>query len=511
LGDNFSTLGKIMDAAANAFPDHEAYVEGDNRLSFGDWVAQADRLGAELSIMGIGPGDVVAVLLPSSIDYAICYAALVRIGAIMTGLNTRLGPRERVEIIRRAEPRLLIVSDFGDIPETARGIPTLDREMLRQLYTSDQSVRCQVKNCDPRDPVSIVWTSGTTGLPKGAWFDHRALAAAVPLAGIMTAAFDRRLVATPFAHAGYMSKLWEQFAFAVTNIISPTPWRADETLRIAIKERISVLPAVPTQWEKLLALDKLNAGQLPYLRLCVTATAPASSDLIRRIESTMERPVIVRYAMTESPTITGTLPGDSDDVRAHTVGRPQLGVEVSVRDTDGHSVPPGSVGNVHIRSPAMMRGYWRDPDATRTAISDSNWLRSGDLGLMDEAGNLRLCGRNSDMYIRGGYNVYPSEIEAVLREHPDVSEVAVIGVPASVIGESGTAFVVLRDATKASPRQALELALWCRQNIADYKVPSHVEFIDSVPLTPMLKVDRRSLIERAKSLPTRTIALGDPK
>jgi acyl-CoA synthetase (AMP-forming)/AMP-acid ligase II len=231
------------------------------------------------------------------------------------------------------------------------------------------------------------------------------------------------------------------------------------------------------------------------LRLCVVATAPAPPELVERVTGALGCPLAVRYAMTESPSITGTEPGDDPEVLFRTVGRPQDGVELEIRDEAGASVARGEVGRVHVNGACVMRGYWRAPELTAEAIVDGGWLRSTDLGRLDPAGNLVLVGRAGDMYIRGGYNVYPLEVENVLAEHPGVDRVAVVGVPAQVIGAIGVAFVVARD--PASPPSADELRAWCRDRLADYKTPDRVEFLDEMPFTTMMmKIDKKALRER---------------
>jgi acyl-CoA synthetase (AMP-forming)/AMP-acid ligase II len=340
----------------------------------------------------------------------------------------------------------------------------------------------------------IIWTSGTTGLPKGAWFDHDNLRAAVETAGVMTAPFDRRLAAIPFAHAGYLAKVWEQLAWSTTLVVTPTPWRASDTFRLLVEEGITVAGAVPTQWARLLEEPGVDGADLSALRLGVAATAPAPPDLVRRVVDRFGCPLVVRYAMTESPSITGTDPLDPPEVQYQTVGRPQAGVELELRDERGAPVGEGEVGRVHLRGPCVMRGYWREPGLTAEVLDADGWLRSTDLGHFDADGNLVLDGRVGDLYIRGGYNVYPVEVEHVLAEHPGVDQVAVVGAPAPELGEIGVAFVVPvpgRDAPSLG-----ELRTWCRERLADYKAPDRVEVVDALPLTNMLKVDKAQLRTR---------------
>ncbi|HXZ61995.1 MAG TPA: AMP-binding protein, partial [Acidimicrobiales bacterium] len=224
-------MSDAMDAAAEQLGDREAYVEGDRRCTFAEWIAASDALAADLVERGVRPGDVVALMLPPSIDYAVAYAGAVRAGAVATGLNTRLGPREVEAVLERCEPAVVVRDESLGLPPVRTPSAVLPRSAMADLAGGlglgpDRPTRA------PGDPVTIIWTSGTTGLPKGAWFDHRCLEAAVATAGVMTAPFDRRLVPTPFAHAGYMAKLWEQLAWGVTVVISPPPWTADDTIRL---------------------------------------------------------------------------------------------------------------------------------------------------------------------------------------------------------------------------------------------------------------------------------------
>ena len=495
LAGTHETLVDAMDAAAVQLRDHDAYVEGDRRLTFGDWIDTADCVAAALRARGVRPGDVVALMLPPSIDYAICSAAAVRAGATVTGLNTRLGPREVDAIFERCRPALVIRDEALGLPPVPAPVAVLGRHELPGAAAVEPLGRAR-PSYRRDDPAVIIWTSGTTGLPKGAWFDHDGLRAAVASAGAMAAPFDRRLAATPFAHAGYMAKLWEQLAWAITLVISPTPWTAADTVRLLSEERITVAGAVPTQWAKVLEHPELAHANLSHLRLCLSATAPASPGLIAAIEQRMGSAVVVRYAMTESPSITGTDPDDPPELQHRTVGRPQAGVELELRDDANAPVPVGAVGRVHVRSAGAMRGYWRDPERTAAVFAGDGWLRSGDLGRLDGAGNLMLVGRASDMYIRGGYNVYPLEVERVLTEHAAIEQAAVVGVPAPVIGEIGVAFVVPASGAVVPPLE--ELRAWCRVRIADYKAPDRVVIVDAFPLTPMMKVDKSAL--RASAL-----------
>jgi acyl-CoA synthetase (AMP-forming)/AMP-acid ligase II len=488
-GPGTATVVDAMDHAAVVHGDVEAYVEGDRRITFGEWMRSAEAVAAELVDRGIRPGDVVALALPSSIDYAIAYAAVVRAGAVATGVNLRLGPREITAIFDRCQPRLVVIDAERPVPVGA-GVPVLARSELASI-SRRSPLGDRAGRPTPSDPAVIIWTSGTTGVPKGAWFDHANLAAAVAAAGVLSAPGDRQLAATPFPHAGYMFKLWAQLASGTTLVISPAPWDAEQTLRLLVEERITVAAAVPTQWAKLVDLPGLARADLSHLRIGVSATAPCPPALARAVASRIGCPLVVRYAMTEAPSITGTEPDDPPEVQYSTVGRPQAGMEVRILADDGFPAGPGHVGAVEVRGRCVMRGYWRDPERTAACLSDEGWLRTGDRGMLTADGNLVLVGRATDMYIRGGYNVHPVEVERVLAEHPAVGQVAVVGHPAPVIGEIGVAFVVPSRPT--SPPTLDELRTFVAGTLADYKAPDRLVVLESLPLTAMAKVDRQAL------------------
>ena len=498
LQGRFATLGDALSAAGDQLRDVEAYVDGPRRLSFGQWLTGSKAVAARLAGAGVKPGDVVALLLPSCIEYALVCGAAAWSGAIVTGINPRLGPRETEAVLAMCQPTVLVAAPSTRTATLPPGTLLLDRDDISTAAAGGGDIARHPARAT--DAAVIVWTSGTTGVPKGAWFDHDNLRAAVASAGVMTAAYDRRLATTPFAHAGYMTKLWEQLAWATTNVICPTPWSAAEAVRLIGEERISVVGAVPTQWAKMLDDPGLDRVDLSAMRLGVVATAPAPPELVERVTRRLGCPLIVRYAMTEAPSITGTEPGDPPDTLYRTVGRPQASVELSLRDETGRPVRPDQVGRIHVRSDLVMRGYWHDPVGTAEVLDTAGWLRSGDLGRLAADGNLVLVGRVGDMYIRGGYNVYPLEVENALTEHPAVDAAAVVGVATPVIGEIGVAFVVPTAGRPAPSTE--ELRAWCRARLADYKAPDRTVSVAALPLTAMLKVDKaalRALLEGKKA------------
>ncbi len=297
----------------------------------------------------------------------------------------------------------------------------------------------------------------------------------------------------------------------MTTVITPQPWSASSAIELMASERVTVGQGVPTQWALVLAHPDLDGADTSHLRIVGTGAARVPPELVRALRARFGCPVVVRYTSTESSLGTGTTPDDPDDVVATTVGRPVPGVELVLVDDDGGPVAVGGVGRVRLRSGAVMRGYVAattgdgliDPAASAAVLDDEGWVTTGDLGVLGDDGNLRLVGRVSEMYIRGGYNVYPAEVEGVLGDVPGVAAVAVVGVPDPVLGEIGAAFVVPDPGVPTPGLEGLRAA--CRERLADYKAPDRLHLLDELPVTHMAKIDTRALAARAARLEARPV------
>jgi acyl-CoA synthetase (AMP-forming)/AMP-acid ligase II len=501
--DRHRTVVSVLREAAVVNGDVEAYVEpavaGTTRrsLTFSAWDRAADGVAGLLARHGVGHGDVVCLLLPSSIDYAVLYAALQRLGAITSGINPRMGAAEVASIVERAAPVLAVVDpEAGSLPSDT-AVATLSRAEAAAAWPGAPPERWP--DLAPHDPVAVVWTSGTTGRPKGAVFDHANLAAVARGTDVLSQPGDRRLSPLPFAHVGYMTRTWDEVAHAVTTVITPAPWKADIAVRIMAEEGVTVAQGVPTQWALMLGSAELERADLSSLRIAGTGAARTTAAMVAEMRRRLGVPVVVRYTSTEASLGTGTTLESTDEQVATTVGRPVPGVELAIVDDEGRAVPDGEVGRVLLRSGAVMRGYWGhgpgrgrstaeliDTEATAAVLAPDGWLTTGDFGLRTETGDLQLAGRAHERYIRGGYNVYPAEVEGVLSTHPSVARVAVTGVADEVLGEVGVAVVV----AEAGARPDLaELRSHCARSISDYKAPDALVVVDELPLTPMMKVD----------------------
>ncbi|MEP6625206.1 MAG: AMP-binding protein, partial [Acidimicrobiia bacterium] len=375
----------LLRSAAAAHPEREAYVHGEKRVDYAWLDRVADGFATTLIDLGVQPGNVVCLMLASSIKFAGCYLGALRAGAITSAINCRLGEREQRSILERTRPAVTVVGDGAGVRDGAPAGHVIPVDDLKHAFGAAASP--ELPDIAETDPACIVWTSGTTGAPKGAVYDHERMQAISANMGQLTEPGDRRLVVLPFAHVGYMTRMWDELANGTTIVIAGEPWSAAETLRLIRDEHITMGTGVPTQWEMVLAHPDLARTDFSELRVVGTGGASIAPDLIRRMRETLRCPVITRYTSTEAGVTTSTTVGDPDDVIATTVGRPAPDVELRIdAATDG-------VGEIVCRSPAMMLEYWQDPETTAATIDADGWLHTGDLGRFGEDGNLRIVGR----------------------------------------------------------------------------------------------------------------------
>ena len=499
-------LGRVVDEAAERFGDASAFVASSGwSLSYRRLARASDAVALRLLEAGVGEGDVVALVLPAIPEYVVWYAAAAKIGAVTAGVNTRLAAPARDAVLERAAPAVVVTT-----PELAPPVstaPGASRIVLTPATTAedlpDGPERPPPLDEDPERPVAIVFTSGTTGIPKGAVFAGRQLSFITRVdTGGRWGGGGRQLAGTSFAHLGPMTKLAGNLRRGGTSFLM-SRWQAGEALELTERHRFSTVAGIPTQVALMLRDPSFDRRDLSCVQAVVMGGGPATAALVREARRRFGAPVAVRYACTEAGIGLGTAFDDPPLDAEVSVGRPHAGVTLELLDEDGEQVGPGEVGEVCLRSPAVMSGYWRDPVATAEAFTASGAVRTGDLGHLDEAGRLRLVGRRREMYVRGGENVYPMAVEGVLAGHPDVADLAVVGCPDEVMGEIGVAVVVPRDPSR--PPDLEDLRAFAGDRLGRHELPERLVLTDSLPLTAMDKVDRAALVRLvARSAPPPT-------
>ncbi|MFV0317750.1 MAG: AMP-binding protein, partial [Microthrixaceae bacterium] len=512
---------------------------------------------AALCAAGIEPGDRVAIWAPNDPRWIVAALGIFSSGATLVPVNTRFKGAEARDVVDRGAAKLLVTvteSVAGDllaelrsagwVPGAAHHVVVMRGEVppgatgwdgfCDGVGESDLAVADARRAGVTSDDVSdILFTSGTTGAPKGVVQTHgRTMRVASDwVAMVDLAEGERYLMVNPYFHmfglkAGILASVC-----AGATMYPVAVFDADTVLRRVSGEAITVLPGAPTLYQSLLEHPGRGAHDLSSLRVAVTGAADIPVELIRRVseELPFER-IITGYGLTEAGTATATDPGDDPETVAATVGRPRPGFEVridsggdgaadesvdaggptgigktdagqtdvgqtDVGPTDVGRTDVGEVGEILLRGPSVMSHYLDDPQATAEALGDDGWLRTGDLGVIDAAGCVRILGRSKDMFIVGGFNAYPAEIENMLLEHPAITQVAVIGIPDERLGEVGMAFVV---ATGSSPGVVDEAALieWSRGRMANYKAPRRIEFVDELPVNATGKVLKEDLRAR---------------
>jgi acyl-CoA synthetase (AMP-forming)/AMP-acid ligase II len=466
-------------SAADRFGDAEAVVDGPLRLSFVQLADRIRRAAGAFAEFGIQRGDRVAVWAPNSAEWIIAAFGLMTAGGVLVPVNTRFKAEEAADVVSRSGAKAVMVQkgfleqDFG----VAGNVPTID--VKSDFLTSGTPMEREVDGADVSD---VIYTSGTTGRPKGAMMSHgqtlRMYEEWATLADLREG--DRYLMINPYFHTfGLKAGLVASFLRGAT-MLPVTVFDIDRVVELIERERITMLPGPPTVYHSLLAVE--DKGKLATLRAGVTGAADIPVELIRRVHDELPfQTLMTGYGLTEAGNVTLSRPGDSFEDVATTAGLPCADIEVRVADD----------GEVLVRGYSVMQGYLDDAVATAEAIDAGGWLHTGDLGSFTESGRLRIVGRKKDMFIVGGFNAYPAEIEGFLLEHPAVAQAAVIGVPDDRMGQVGKAFVVLKGDTTAD-----ELIAWSRGRMAGFKVPRYVEFLDELPLNATGKVMKDQLIDR---------------
>jgi len=517
---NGTTIPGLLATTVARHGDRPAVVDGDRRLSYAELAARARDFAGALVASGVEAGDRVALWAPNSPEWIVAVLGLFQAGAVLVPVNTRFKGVEAADILARSRARALVtVTDFlgtdylalleaaeAKLPElatvvVAQGPAPEDTEpwdgfLARATDAGRAEAERRGGDVTAHYPSDILFTSGTTGTPKGVVMTHgRTLGVAtdwVAMTGL--GPDDRYLMVNPYFHMfGLKAGILASVAAGATMYPEPV-FDADRALARVAAERITVLPGAPTLYQSLLDHPDRARHDLSSLRVAVTGAADIPVELIRRVGAELPFSLIVTgYGLTEAGTASATSPDDDPETIATTVGRARPGFEIRIVEGE-RDLSPGETGEILLRGPSVMAGYLDDPAATAATLSPDGWLRTGDLGVVDERGCLRIVGRSKDMFIVGGFNAYPAEIENHLLRHPDVAQAAVIGIPDDRLGEVGMAFVVTRSgATDGGD----EIMAWCRDQMANYKVPRAIEILSELPVNATGKVVKDELRARA--------------
>ena len=524
------TIPGAVAGAAGEFGGRTALAEpGGQRLSYRGLSERVTAVAAALIEAGLAPGDRVAVWGPNDRYWVLAALGTLAAGGVLVPVSTRFTGPEALDVIGRSGASALFVAgDFlgvdrlgtllraaaagasgdsgasgadgdggllGRLRLVVRVPGEWDAFERRAETVTTAEVRRRAGEVRPGDVSDIMFTSGTTGRSKGAMTSHeRTLAVARAWADCVgLGPGDRYLVVNPFFHtfgfkAGILACLVSGAA-----LVPQAVFDAGQAMALIEAERITVLPGAPTIYQMILDHPERDRRDLSSLRLAVTGAADVPVALVERMRRELSFEVVLTgYGLTEAVVVTMCRPGDAAETVASTSGRAAAGFEVRIAGPDGGPAPAGQTGEILLRGPNLMLGYLDDPGATKAAIDADGWLHTGDAGRLDAAGYLAITGRLTDMYICGGFNVYPAEVEQVLARLEGVAESAVIGVPDPRLGEVGRAYLVTR------PGQVLteaDVLAFCRERLANYKVPRRVVFRDALPRNPSGKILKRQLRE----------------
>ncbi|MFI1284674.1 fatty acid--CoA ligase family protein [Streptomyces sp. NPDC020858] len=548
----WGSIAGLVRSAAARYADREAVVDGRVRVSYAQLGERVERAAAACIAAGVEPGDRVAVWAPNTLEWIVSALGAVSAGGVLVPLNTRFKGAEAAYVLERSRARLLFVTGTflgtsyvaslrraaggagasgpgadgtvvdGAVAEGVAGpgrgplpgLPHLEQVVVlaedapesfrtwKDFLAGGDSVpaatvRERAETIRSEAPSDIIFTSGTTGSPKGAVITHaqslRCYDVWSELAGLREG--DRYLIVNPFFHTfGYKAGIIACLMRGAT-MVPQSVFNVDTVLANVAAERISVLPGPPTLHQSLLDHPQRDHHDLSALRLVVTGAAVVPLRLVERLRGELNiATVLTAYGLSEaSGIVTMCRQGDPAEIISETSGRAIPNTEVLIVDADGRPQPAGRAGEIVVRGHHVMQGYFEDPGETAKAITAEGLLHTGDVGFLDERGNLRITDRIKDMFIVGGFNAYPAEIEQLLGLHPDIADVAVVGVPDPRLGEVGKAYAVRRP---GSTLTADDLIAWSRREMANYKVPRAVEFVTELPRNASGKILKRELRAR---------------
>jgi acyl-CoA synthetase (AMP-forming)/AMP-acid ligase II len=514
------TIPSVIRWAALEFGDIEALVDEKERYTYATLETAVEKVARALISSGVEAGDRVSIWAPNSAVWLVTSLAIYAAGAVLVPVNTRFRGPEAGHVLRTAGARMLFtvtnflgvdyvamlegVEGLGCIEETVilngplrDGLTSWDTFMSREEGTPASEVAGRQALMGPDTTCDIIFTSGTTGAPKGAMLTHgasiRTYIGWSNRVGLQKS--DRYLVVYPFFHTGGLKSGALACLLTGATVVPHAVFDVPSVMRRVVEEHINVLPGPPTVFQSIMNDPELPNFDLSSLRLSITGAATTPVEVVRRMRDDLHiEGIVTGYGLTETHgTISMCHHTDPLDVVAATVGPPLDGIEVRVLGGDDRDLPAGEPGEIVVRGFNVMKGYFNEPEATAAAFFEDGWLRTGDIGIVDTNGYIHITDRKKDMFIAGGFNAYPAEIEGIMLRHPGVAQVAVIGIPDERLGEVGMAFVIPR---ADHHLDETELITWCRDQMANYKVPRRIKVVSELPLNPSGKVMKFRLREQ---------------
>ena len=496
---------QMLQASAKRLPDKIALICDEETLTYQELQQQVLSLAYNLQKMGIQIGDRVALLFPNCNEMAVAYFACASLGAVAVPLNNRLTGRDLTYILNDCGARLVMVGYqfwnlFHPLREGLRSVKDViyagPERKIGAIYLSDLLGAPDPPHepaLKPDDLAVIMYTSGTTGLPKGAMMSHRNIFTNARNCGatLNYQETDTTLIVVPLFHVTGLNSQLVAFIYVGGTCVLLKAYKTAEMILAIEQHRITVLFNVPTMYVLMLINETLKDTDISSVRMAAYGGAPMDRETIVALKERLGMDLYNAYGLTESSSLTTVLPACDALRKAPSVGLPVTGVRVKTIDARGKETAPGEAGELLIKGPNIVQGYFNKPEATRKSIVDG-WLHTGDVARIDDEGYVFIVDRMKDMIVRGGENIYSIEVESVLNSHPKVLESAVVPERHHIFGEVVKAFVVLRPETEATPDEIIE---FCKRNIADFKVPARVIFLKELPRNPGGKVIKTQLKE----------------
>jgi long-chain acyl-CoA synthetase len=491
-------IAKNLERARLFFPDKPALLFEGKTLTYGQLDGDVNRLANGLRGLGVEKGDRVALFLPNIPGFVMGYFAIQKLGAIAVSVNAMLKREEVKFILKDAEAKVLLTTrdQRQEVPEDA--LPDLehiiivegeagnDLSLARLISTGAADFSCA--DSDMHDPAAILYTSGTTGFPKGAVLTQFNIGSnahsAANHSGVRME--DRLHLFLPLFHCFGQNYILNSGISKCATIVLHRRFEPEPVVEAIRRDRVSMFFAVPTVFIYLLNMD-ISTVDLSSIRYCFTAAANMPQETALKWKEKFGLVIHEGYGLTETSPFASY--NHDFNHKFGSIGTPIENVDMKIADDDGHELPVGKMGEIIIRGPNVMQGYWKNPQATARAIRNG-WLRSGDIGIMDEQGYFFITDRVKDMINVAGFNVYPNEVEQVIYRHPAVKEVAVYGRPDPIKGEAVHAAVVLKEGMRLEPQEIID---FCRKNMAVYRVPRKVEWVTELPKSPTGKILKRVL------------------